>query len=933
METVAPRKAEERTLPSGNVAFLFTDIVGSTTRWEENPGAMRADVRRHDELMRIAVGSSNGVVFKTIGDAFCAAFSSIEDAVGAALNAQRDLTVEKFASSGGISVRMALHCGEADERDADYFGPALNRVARLLAIGHGGQILLSNAAAEAAATLSEVTLKDLGYHRLKDLTAAEHVFQIVAPDLTAEFPELRSLSFLQNNLPQQVSSFIGREEDVVEIKAILLESRLITLSGAGGVGKTRCALQVAADVLEQYADGVWFVDLAPVADPVLIANAIGRVFKVQHAPNQSMLETLTCFLQTKEALIVLDNCEHVVSEASKVTAALLRSCSKVRILATSREALNVAGEVLYRMPSLAVPPKQPKRITADDALEYSAIALFEQRGRLARGDFAVTDENAAVVADVCRRLDGIPLAIELAAARLRVLTPAQLAVKLDERFRVLTGGDRSALPRQQTMRALIDWSYDLLNEREQSVFRRVSVFAGGFAMEAAIAVCASDTMDEFDVIDVVQSLCEKSLVLADPGKDAVRYRLLESTREYAHEKLIACNELDDTVERHARTYALFAEELERKHDDLSPNTWLQQGLAEIENMRTALTWSFGPHGDALVGQRIVVTLPRIFGVAAATEGLEWVKTALERVRADTPAVIVGGLELAHATFASVFNRFNAAYAASQRALQIFASIDEPAAVADALRLSGRSLIYLGRVEEGENLLQESLSNRKSRGSARIGGILGDLAVARAFQGDLAGARALFARATEMFEAGADGSKLAVTAATLAEAEFFAGDAEAAVRFAEEALKGARALGRYRTAAAILGNLAAYRLALQQFDGAKSDAHEALDICRNLQSDAVSVAFALQHLAAAAVLQDGSGACEAARNRARAAHLLGFVDAQLSSLEIEREYTELQGYTQVLAALREQFADAELQSMLQDGKKWNEDRAVSEALAL
>ncbi|MGB6985574.1 MAG: GAF domain-containing protein [Candidatus Aquilonibacter sp.] len=739
----------------------------------------------------------------------------------------------------------------------------------------------------------------------------------------------------RTNLPQQVTSFVGRETEISELTALLRECRLVTLAGPGGVGKTRVSLQVATKLLDaevdQFPDGVWFADLAPLSDPSLVVNTIGRIFQLQETPDQAKLESLTGFLKTRKLLLILDNCEHVIGEAVKIASSIQQCCPDVRILATSREALNVAGEVVYRMPSLAVPGRS-KHISPQEALSFGAVALFEERGRNVKPAFAITDENAEAVAEVCRHLDGIPLAIELAAARLRLLTPHQLAVKLDERLRLLTGGDRAALPRQQTMRALIDWSYDLLAAPEQTVFRAMSAFVGGFAIEAATALCENGSLDEIGVLDLVTSLVDKSLVLAEPWEDMIRYRLLESMREYARDKLRSAGERDETLERHARIYADFTEQLAERYEELTPRAWSVQAEAEIENLRAALSWAFSQVGNVLVGQRIAVTIPRVFGAVAPAEGHRWVVTAIDRIDDTTPPSIVAGLELAQATIASVFNHFNVALRAARRALALFTELGQAAGIADAQRFVGRSLVYTGQLEEGAALLQEALSSQRSRGSRRSGSILGDLAVARALQNDVAGARALFSQAWETFQETADASKLAITAATLAEAEFRAGSAEEALRLGQDAAAGARSLGRFRTLAAILNNIAAYELYLHLYEDARTHASESLDLFCDGQSDDVLFVFALQHLAAAATLKSCADAQSATADHTRAAHLLGFVEGRLPALEITREYTEQCGYAQLLEVLR-QAMGSDFESMLEIGKTWSVERAIAEVRLL
>ena len=525
--------------PTGTVTFLFSDIEGSTVRWERDRRAMETALALHDAMMRAALEARGAYVFKTMGDAFCAAFASAPDAIAAAVDAQRALAAADFSAVDGIRSRMALHTGQSAERDGDYFGPTINRVARLLSIGHGSQVLLSGVCAELVKSdlPPECSLRDMGAHRLKDLAQPERVYQLCAPDFWAEFPALRSLDHLSNNLPAQLTSLVGREVEVAEITALLQQHRLVTLTGSGGVGKTRASLQVAANLIESFRDGVWFIELAPLTSGDYIPTTVAQAFEVTLASEGDPVENLVRTLKGKQALLVFDNCEHLVDSAARVLAAILRSCPAMKALTSSRQDLGIDGEATYRMPSL----------DAD-----AAVSLFVERARGVDMRFSLTVENAPIVGDICRRLDGIPLAIELAAARVKLLSPKQLRERLDERFRLLTGGDRSALPRHQTMRALIDWSYDLLDERERILFRRVGIFVNGFTLEGAVAAGSDKDLDEPDVFDALASLVDKSLVLSEPRGDAVRYRLLESTRAYALEKLADAGARDDVAGRHLR---------------------------------------------------------------------------------------------------------------------------------------------------------------------------------------------------------------------------------------------------------------------------------------------------------------------------------------------------------------------------------------------
>jgi predicted ATPase/class 3 adenylate cyclase len=912
---------------------MFTDIEGSTVRWDRDPDAMRDAVRHHDALMRDAIERAGGIVFKTIGDAFCAVFWRAEDAVSAALAATRDLAATDFGAVGGVRVRIALHVGTADERDSDYFGPTLNRVARLLSIGHGEQILLSEAAAEAAlASLPPGTeLRDMGVHRLKDLTAPERVFQLTAIGLAADFPPLRSLNVANNNLPQQVTRLVGRDRDVAEIEAIVDGERIVTLLGTGGVGKTRCALQVGAEMLDRFEDGVWFADLAPLGDGNLVAGEIGSIFNVQEAASRPMLDTLVRHLASKRLLLILDNCEHLIEACANVAAGLVRACPGVKVLATSREPLNVRGETVHRLPTLSV-PRATKHLTAHGALEHGAVVLFDMRAHAVNPRFSVTDDNAGVVAEICRRLDGIPLAIELAAARVKSMSVRDLAARLDERFRLLTGGDRSALPRQQTMRALIDWSYDGLSQDERAVFRALSVFAGGFRTHTTAAVCSSETLDEYAVMDTVASLVEKSMVVMEASDDDSRYRLLESTRAYAREKAAEHGELRSVAVRHAGAYADLAEQHEREYDSAPSPAWCAKVDFDLENVRAALAWSFGADGDVLTGQRLAATLGRIMLSVAAAAARRWVKTALERVGPETPPLTVARLQLADAALASVLNQFKPALTAAQEALARFEELADRRGIADARRFAGRSMVRMGRVTEGEVLLRAALETYAALGTRRIGGTLRDLAVARSLEADLAGARDLFARALDVFRESEDEENVAVTAAALAEAEFACGDAETALSLAEESLQAMRGFGRDRMAAALLGNIAAYLISLECYDLAQGHARAALELALEVDAQA-SVTFALQHLAAAAALAPRPEVQGTDEAFARIARITGCVDARLGELEVVREFTEEREYVATLEVLRDRFPDERIMELMNDGRTWTIERAVQAASAL
>ena len=442
-------------LPSGTVTFLFSDIEGSTKLWEQFPEAMKIALEKHDALLRRAVESNGGFVIKSTGDGIHAVFAGVTDGIRATLDAQQALVAEPWEEirPHRVKVRMGLHTGEAQLREGDYFGGALNRAARLMSVGHGGQILVSGASAGLLLDKlpPDARLRDLGEHRLKGLARLEHVFQLLHPTLDADFPPIQSLDSSPNNLPIELSSFVGRERELSEAQRLLTAARLLTLTGPGGTGKTRLSLQLAADLVGTYSDGVWFVELAPLADPALVPQAVASVLSVRGPMGIPLTDVLVDYLRAKRILLILDNCEHLVEACARLADQFLQACPEMKIIASSREALNIRGETVQRVPSLSLPA--PAQVTAAALIDCEAVRLFCERAVAAFPQFALTDKNASYVGEICRHLDGIPLALELAAARVSVLSLDQIASRLDDRFKLLTGGGRTSARRQQTLRA------------------------------------------------------------------------------------------------------------------------------------------------------------------------------------------------------------------------------------------------------------------------------------------------------------------------------------------------------------------------------------------------------------------------------------------------------------------------------------------------
>jgi predicted ATPase/class 3 adenylate cyclase len=575
-------------LPSGTVTFLLTDIEASTRQWEMDAAAMDAALARHDRVLRSAVETHGGCLVKSTGDGMLAVFDRAAAALNAAVDAQLAL-----GSDGLPAARMAVHTGEAFERDGDYFGPALNRAARLMAIGHGGQVLVSQATEYLITDFElrdpgEHRLRDLGEHRLRDLSRPERVFQLCHRSLPGSFPALRSLESYPTNLPAQITGFVGRDRDMREAEEALGQCRALTLTGVGGIGKTRLALQVAADVLTVFPDGVFMVELGGVSDAAAVDASVAAALLVQQQPGQTITASLLSFLGNKHLLLLLDNCEHLLEPLAQLVSRILGVAPEVRVLATSREALRIDGEQVMTVPSLAVPDESA---ALEELGTTDAVRLFVDRAHATRSEFMLTDENAAAVTQLCRRLDGVPLAIELAAARVRSMAPNEIAERLDQRFRLLTSGTRTAASRHQTLRRAIDWSYDALEVVEQTLLGRLAVCLGGFDLTAAEAIGAGGAIDALDVDDALGRLVDKSLVLATDRGGVTRYKMLETIREYALERLDATGETSQVRMRHAVHYTDFAERAGSGLKGPQERAWLGRVEDELDNLRAAVMWS------------------------------------------------------------------------------------------------------------------------------------------------------------------------------------------------------------------------------------------------------------------------------------------------------------------------------------------------------
>jgi predicted ATPase/DNA-binding XRE family transcriptional regulator len=735
-----------------------------------------------------------------------------------------------------------------------------------------------------------------------------------------------------HNLPRQLTSFLGREREVSEIAALLQEHRLVTVVGAGGVGKTRVAVQLGTDVLDGYSDGAWLIDLAPLAHQDLVENAILSALQLPSSTG-SALDVIIAYLRGRRLLLLLDNCEHVITRTRDVAEKVMEACLSVRILATSREALGAAGEHVYRLPSLAVPPDP--LVPTRDALHYGAVKLLVDRALEANPGFTLSDDNVRDLVEICRRLDGIPLAIELAAARTNVITPRQIAQRLDQRFRLLAGSRPGALPRHQTMTALIDWSYDFLTSREQRFFEALSVFMGGCTLEAATEVCAEGGEDDVDVIDLITSLVTKSLLVAELVSGEQRYRLLESSRQYARDKLASRNGQHEVERCHAVTYVELAERLEAAWSTTPELEWLPHAQAEVENWRAALEWTLGKRHEVALGQRFASLRYVLSRSLPLPEARRWLHIALESVDQLTSPALVASLEHADAETCALAAGVEATLAAAQRALAWYRQVDDVLGTAQAQSLAAHALTILERLTEAEPLLHQALGIAQTLEDRRLAAkLLRTKAFIKCRRGDFTGARACYTEALQLAKTAGAEFLAATIAANLADNEADAGDPETALHLMTDVVAKLREMhySEIPKLTTTIAEMSRYLIMLGRYDEAGAHASEALQLARELRIG-VSVAFSLQFLALVAVLDRQSKGRRTSLDCAGAARLLGFAAVRLAELGIPEFYGVPQERDRAIALLGDAIGADEVTRLMTSGAAMTEDEAVAQARAL
>jgi predicted ATPase/class 3 adenylate cyclase/Tfp pilus assembly protein PilF len=915
-----------RGLPTGTVTFLFTAIEGSTKLWERSPNAMQRALARHDEILKEAVEGHDGYVFKTVGDAFCCAFRTASAALKASLFAQRALFSEEGwpEETGPLRVKMALHTGAAEERDGDYFGPPLNRVARLLSAGHGGQVLLSLTTQELVRDQlpPDVELSYLGEHRLKDLFRPERVFQLIASGLPDEFLPLRTLAGRPNNLPIQPTPLVGRERKVEEVCRRLhsKDVRLLTLTGPGGTGKTRLALQVGADLLEGFDDGVFFVSLAAVTDPELVLSTIAKPLGVKERAGQSLEESLEAYLQQKRLLLILDNFEQVLGGATKV-GDLLGSCPNLRVLATSRIPLRIYGEQEYPVPPLELPDPMhlppPERLT-----QYEAVRLFVERAKAVKPGFEVTNESAPAVAEICARLDGLPLAIELAAARTKLLPPQALLSRFSNRLKLLKGGARNLPARQQTLRATISWSYNLLDEEEKTLFWRLSVFSGGSTLEAIEEIC--DPEGDIDVLEGVDSLVEKSLLRQEEGAEGEpRFVMLETVHEYAREKLEESGQAEEVKRKHAEYFLALAQEANAGLRGPEAAKGLEHLEVEHDNMRAALGRTLR-RGETDLALGLGGALWWFWSVRGHYgEGRRWLEGALaatERGSIESRAMALAGAG-ALATDQGDLDRAEEFSAEGLELLKSEAS-ERSEAKPYLLLNSGHVALEIADYDKATRLFEESLSLSREIEPGRGGASsLMSLATVTHKQGDLERATKLYEEGIDLFRARGDKLGLAMCLSNLGLVMYSQGDLGRATKLAEEGVSLLRESGAEAHTAIGLCNLGWISLLQNDIGRAADYYEESLDLAWDNEMEPV-VLTTLEGYACVAGAQGEAW---------RAARLWGAAQTLQEAKGIPRDTDWLAEADECMSAVRSDLGEQAWEEAPAEARTMTLEEAVAYAL--
>jgi predicted ATPase/class 3 adenylate cyclase len=911
-------------LPSGTVTLLFTDIEGSTRLLQQLGDKFSTLIAEHDRLLREMWAMYHGSVIHTQGDSFFVVFSRAAEAVMASVQCQRLLAAHAWPEGVSVRVRMGMHTGEPQINGSNYVGIDIHRAARIAAAAHGGQVLLSQATCDLVENElpAGVSLRDMGYHRLKDLRQPKHLYQLVIAGLPSDFPPLKSRELTPHNLPVQLTSFIGRSREMDEVRGLLSAERLLTLTGAGGSGKTRLALQAAAGMIDHFLEGVFFVALAPVSDPGLVASTIAQSIGIHEAPGMSIVETLIDFLQGKSLLLILDNFEQVIT-AAPLVADLLASCSQLKFLITSREGLRISGEREYLVPPLELPDLA--QISSLETLAQNpAIELFIQRAQEARPDFKITNDTAPAIAEICYRLDGLPLAIELAAARIRLMPPRAMLARLEHRLEFLTGGRRDLPLRQQTLRNAIAWSYDLLDANEQKLFRRMSVFVGSCSLEAIEAV-AEDDPESPSLLDQIGSLLEKSLLREVDGIDnEPRFVMLEMLREFGLEQLEASGEQDSVRRHHATFFLELAEQAGASSMDAEQVQWMKFMEQDHDNLRLALEWSRTAEGAGEICVRLAGTLGTFWEARGYfSEGRERLSAVLLTDAAQGRTAARARLLARAAELAYRQSDYPATTSFAQESLDIYRAVGDRQGIASALIKLGNAAMEVGDSPAASVYLEEALAIwrelKDNHGIARALISLGWIAL-RSGEYQLADAK--LDEALALSRELKDTRRIGFELSGLGEVALRQSDYSRATGLVEESLELRRQLGNKWGVGVSLGLLGWIAMRQEDWDGAVSRLGESLGVRREI-GDRSGCAWCLERLSAVALKQ---GETE------KSARLLGAASALRASTGSVIDPVDQPAYESLRSSLRRKLGELGFKAAWDAGYGLTLEQAVTYALA-
>lgn len=814
-------------LPTGLVTFVLTDIEGSTRLARRLEGEWPAVLTEHARVLEEACLPHDGILFETVGDSLLFVFSRPTEAVRGALDAQRALAGRSWPHGVDVRVRMGVHTGEVTRTTNRYFGLALHQVARISSVAHGGQIVLSSTTRELVADQLPpgAGIREVGSYRLKDFDDPQRLYQLTHRSLPSDFPELRAPRYVPTNLPGDRTSFIGREQEIADIRRLLQEQRLVTLLGTGGVGKTRLAIQVGSGLLEAYRDGVWMVDLAPLTDPLLVPYRLASVLGVREELGRPMQDSIAEACADKQMLVLLDNCEHLIGSCAVLADRLLATSLAVTMLATSRQALGIGGERIWPVPPLSV-PGSGRDPSPEDVGRFDGLALFLDRATLADPSFTVGQADLGHVAEICRRLDGIPLAIELAAVRVAVLAPGQIAARLEDRFRLLTGGASTAPDRHQTLRAVIDWSHGMLSAPERVLLRRVAVFPGGFTLEAAEEVCSGESVEREEVLDLLDQLLRKSLIAVRRGEErAPRYVLNETTRSYGVEKLAEAGEQPALRDREREWAVGFVGEAKKHVSGPEQGRWLDAMSVEIDNLRTALEWSMATAPEAAL--TLASGLLRYWMVRGSWwEGQRWLQASLDVAPHADPSLRIKAFDAA-GVLADLVSEYDRARGYHEEQLALARAIGDRRAIGEALQGIGWSLLRRGDMVNSQPVVREAVEVWRDLGDKKG---LADAMMAQAFATpDMAEARGLAEEALALTREAGDREALAGMQMRVGIFAMLQGDYEAARSAYERALEIARDLGYRRYVARCIHELGETALLEGDLPTARRLLEEALEL--------------------------------------------------------------------------------------------------------